>query len=77
METRRAGITEAMASRYAPKALMRVIAVIDDPGVVENILRHLGAWHDPPASPAPPGASEPHTYEPCDKVDPPRITKTS
>ena len=28
---------------------MRVIAVIDDPQVVETILRHLGAWHDPPA----------------------------
>ncbi len=31
---------------------MRVIAVIDDPRVVEKILRHLGAWHDP--SPRPP-----------------------
>jgi hypothetical protein len=30
---------------------MRVIAVIDDARVVENILRHLGAWHDPPAKP--------------------------
>ena len=50
--------------------LMRVIAVIDDPGVVQKILRHLGAWHDPPASPpthCPPG---PYTYEPCDDVDP-------
>jgi hypothetical protein len=28
---------------------MRVIAVIDDPRVVEKILRHLGAWQDPPA----------------------------
>ena len=28
---------------------MRVMAVIDDPRVVEKILRHLGAWHDPPA----------------------------
>jgi hypothetical protein len=28
---------------------MRVIAVIDDPRLVEKILRHLGAWHDPPA----------------------------
>ena len=28
---------------------MRVIAMIDDPRVTENILRHLGAWHAPPA----------------------------
>ena len=35
---------------------MRVIAVIDDPRVVEKILRHLGAWHDPPPRPPPPGA---------------------
>jgi hypothetical protein len=28
---------------------MRVIAVIDDPQVVEKILRRLGAWHDPRA----------------------------
>src|SRR6266516_5988328 len=34
---------------------MRVLAVIDDPRVVEKILRHLGAWH------APPNTSEPHT----------------
>jgi hypothetical protein len=27
---------------------MRVIAVIDDPRVTEKVLRHLGAWHDPP-----------------------------
>jgi hypothetical protein len=29
---------------------MRVIAVIDDCRVIEKILRHLGAWHDPPSS---------------------------
>jgi hypothetical protein len=49
---------------------MRVIAVIDDPRVVEKILRHLGAWHDPPAGLSPPGAPGPYTYEPCDDVDP-------
>jgi hypothetical protein len=49
---------------------MRPIAVIDDPGVVEKILRHLGAWHDPPARPPPAGTSSPYTYEPCDDVDP-------
>ena len=27
---------------------MRVIAVIDDPRVVERILRLLGDWQDPP-----------------------------
>jgi hypothetical protein len=43
---------------------------IDDPRVVENILRHLGAWHDPPAGPSPPGATGPYTYEPCRDVDP-------
>jgi len=49
---------------------MRVIAVIDDPRVVEKILRHLGAWHDPPTGLSPPGAPGPYTYEPCDDVDP-------
>ena len=49
---------------------MRVIAIIDDPLVIERILRHLGAWHDPPAGLPPPGASGPYTYEPCDDVDP-------
>jgi hypothetical protein len=49
---------------------MRVIAVIDDPRVVEKTLRHLGAWHDPPAGLSPPGAPWAYTYEPCDDVDP-------
>ncbi|MGO9202132.1 MAG: transposase [Limisphaerales bacterium] len=49
---------------------MRVIAVIDDPRVVEKILRHLGGWHDSAAGPSPPGAPGPYTYEPCDDVDP-------
>jgi Putative transposase len=49
---------------------MRVIAVLDDPRVVRKILRHLGAWHDPPPKPVPQGAPGPHTYEPCDDVDP-------
>ena len=49
---------------------MRVIAVIDDPLVIERILRHLGAWHDPPAGLPPLGPSGPYTYEPCDDVDP-------
>ena len=49
---------------------MRVIAVVDDARVVEKILRHLGAWHDPPARPPPQGVPAPYTYEPCDDVDP-------
>jgi hypothetical protein len=47
---------------------MRVIAVIDDPRVMEKILRPLGAWHDPPTRPPPSGDSGPYTYEPCDDV---------
>jgi hypothetical protein len=49
---------------------MRVIAVIDDSRLVEKILRHLGAWHDPPAHLSPPGAAGLYTYEPCGDVDP-------
>ena len=49
---------------------MRVIAVIDDPRVVGQILRHLGVWHDPPPRPPPTGLPGPYTYEPCDDVDP-------
>ena len=48
---------------------MRVTAVINDPQVVEKILRHLGVWHDPPAGLSPPGATGPYTYEPCGDVD--------
>jgi hypothetical protein len=46
---------------------MRVIAVIDDPRVVERILRHLGAWHDPPSDRPPPGAPGAYTREPYDE----------
>jgi hypothetical protein len=49
---------------------MRVIAVIDDPRVTEKILRHLGAWHDPPPRPLPQALPGPYTYEPCDDVAP-------
>ena len=49
---------------------MRILAVIDDPRVVEKILRHLGAWHDPPARLSPPGTAGPNTYEPCTDGDP-------
>jgi hypothetical protein len=49
---------------------MRVIAVIDDRRVVEKILRHLGAWHDPPPRPPAQGVPGPYAYEPCDDVDP-------
>jgi hypothetical protein len=45
-----------------------VIAVIDDPRVVETILRHLGAWRDPPAVLSAPGAPRPCAYEPCGEV---------
>jgi hypothetical protein len=47
-----------------------VIAVIDDPRVVEKILRHLGAWHGPPTRPPPQGVLVPRTYEPRGDVDP-------
>ena len=49
---------------------MRVIAVIDDPRVVEKILRHLGAWHDPPTRLPPAGVSGSCIYEPFQNVDP-------
>ena len=38
---------------------MRVIALIDDPRLVEKILRHLGVWHDPPARTVPSGQPGP------------------
>lgn len=49
---------------------MRVIALIDDLRVVEKILRHLGAWHDPPPKPPPQDLPGPYSYEPCYDVDP-------
>jgi hypothetical protein len=49
---------------------MRIFAVVDDPRVVEKILRQLGAWHDPSPRPPPPDGSGPYTYDPCEDVDP-------
>ena len=49
---------------------VRVIGVIDDPRVVEQILRHLSAWHDPPPRTPPESVPAPYTYEPCEDVDP-------
>jgi hypothetical protein len=49
---------------------MRVIALIHDARVVEKILRHLGAWHDPPAGLSPPPGAGPYTCEPCLDADP-------
>jgi hypothetical protein len=53
---------------------MRVIAVIDDRRVVEKILRHLGARHDPLPKPPLQGLPGPYTYEPSDDVDPTPLT---
>ncbi len=49
---------------------MPLIAVIDDPRVMEKILRRLAAWRDPTAGPSPPGAPRPYAYEPYGDVDP-------
>ena len=49
---------------------MRVSAVIDDRRLVQKILRHLGAWHDPPAGLPPPRATGHFTYQPCGDADP-------
>jgi hypothetical protein len=49
---------------------MRVIGVIDDLKVTEKILRHLGAWPDPPAGLSTPSTAGVCTYEPCDDVSP-------
>ena len=53
---------------------MRVIAVIDQPAVIEKILRHLGLWGGPSpkrASRAPPAPNaQPPSWEPDDDVDP-------
>ena len=48
---------------------MGVIALIDARRVVENTLRHLGAWQDPPAGLSPQVATLPYTYEPCGNLD--------
>ena len=44
-----------------------MVAVIDDPRVVQKILRDLRAWHDPPADLSPPGAERLYTHEPCEE----------
>ena len=58
------------------KGPMRVIALIDDPGVVRRILEHLGRWAPEPAErgpPAqapewPPNAVIPITYHPVPDI---------
>jgi hypothetical protein len=53
--------------------VMRVIALIDQPEVVEKILRHLDLWTGSAAESKarpPPTAHELWTYEPCTDVDP-------
>ncbi len=47
-----------------------MMSKICSPKVTEKILRHLGAWHDPPARPPPQGVRGPYTYEPCLDADP-------
>jgi hypothetical protein len=49
---------------------MRIVAVIQDPRVIENILRHLNAWHDPPTKLPPDHVYESYTREPCEDVVP-------
>jgi hypothetical protein len=46
------------------------IALIDDPRVVEKILWHFGASHDPSAGLSPPDAAGPCTCELCNDVAP-------
>jgi hypothetical protein len=53
-----------------PSKRWRDIAVVDDPRLIEKILRHLGAWHDPPPRPPRPDGSGPYTCEPCEDVNP-------
>ena len=57
-------------------APMRVIALIDDPGVVRRILEHLGGWAPEPAERGPPeeatdwprNAIIPITYHPVPDI---------
>ena len=58
------------------KGPMRVIALIEDPGIIRRILEHLGLWaplpteRSPPVDPAswPPYASLPLTYHPVPDI---------
>ena len=58
------------------KGPMRMIALIDDPGVVRRILEHLGRWAPEPAERGPPGeepdwprnALIPITYHPVPDI---------
>jgi len=52
-------------------AQMHVIALIEDPAVIERILSWLGLWHPPPAcGPSPPAehASRPLAYHPVPDI---------
>jgi hypothetical protein len=51
---------------------MRVIALIDDPGVIRHILEHLGLWapeaieRAPPLAPKAPRETTPRTRHPAE-----------
>lgn len=55
---------------------MRIIALIEQPCVIQRILKHLGAWAprpsgpDPPSGPAawPSGVTLPLTYHPVSDI---------
>ena len=54
---------------------MRFLSVIDDPLVIERILRHLGLWDPRPPGQAPPESDDwpvngqiPLTYEPLPAI---------
>ncbi len=64
------GSCKYLSNLLEQQAPRRVLAVMDDPRVVEKILRQLGAWHDPPARPPPAGVPGPYIREPCQDVGP-------
>jgi hypothetical protein len=55
------------------KGPMRIIALIDDPGVVREILVHMGRWEPGRAAPVPPEAWPAHAnlalmYHPISEI---------
>lgn len=61
-------MTQPRVARTRP-CNTEVIAVFHDPRLVEKILRHLRAWHDPPPRLPPQEVPGPYTFETCDDVD--------
>jgi hypothetical protein len=61
-------VRDSRSRETVPRRLSAIL--LSTERMAQYILRHLGAWHDPPPRPPPEGLPGPYTYEPCQDADP-------